>query len=115
MSIKDDGEEALYLNTETDTYVFMNETGDQIGIFNGSTPIGPNTYTHHEGLSGRHIAANDAGRYTMLWNAGSGTWSLSQLNADGVRVSDQVLGDQSALEPFELQFQADLNGDGILI
>ncbi|UWR40171.1 hypothetical protein K4F85_12025 [Phaeobacter inhibens] len=113
--IEDDGDEALYLDTAADHYVFTNGNADQIGIYNGSTPIGPNSYTHNDGWSARHIAANDAGGYTVLWNAGDDTWSLWQLNADGVRVSDQVLGDQSALAPFEEQFQTELDGDGLLI
>ncbi|UWR47016.1 hypothetical protein [Phaeobacter inhibens] len=113
--IEDDGDEALYLDTAADHYVFTNGNADQIGIYNGSTPIGPNSYTQNDGWSARHIAANDAGGYTVLWNAGDDTWSLWQLNADGVRVSDQVLGDQSALAPFEEQFQTEFDGDGLLI
>ncbi len=112
--IEDDGDEALYLDITTDSYVFTNSNGDQSQIYFGSNPVGPNTYSHNGDWSAQHIAANDAGGYTVLWSAGDGTWSLWQLDADGVRISDRVLGDQSALAPFEEQFQTELDGDGFL-
>ncbi|MQQ10468.1 hypothetical protein GFB49_18550 [Epibacterium sp. SM1979] len=110
--IEDNGDETLYLDTNTDQYVFTTDDGTLLRVTHPiHGDVGPDTFSH-EAVGPwelTQIAANDQGGYNGLLVSATGITSLWSLDATGAYVSHTVYDD---ISPLEGLFEADLNGDG---
>ncbi|MBW3245841.1 hypothetical protein KUV57_24745 [Epibacterium sp. DP7N7-1] len=107
--IEDNGDEALYLDTGSNHYVFRNAEGAEITVNHPTLgAVGPDTYAE-DGSNTLHVASNDAGGYSLIWQNSNGEYSVWQMDADGTYQSNVIVSDVSHLEG---QFQTDLDGDG---